>query len=841
MVFEVELQVRVKPGQPPRPVVLEMHPEWAPVGVERFKQLVESGFYSNARFHRVIPDFIAQVGIAADPAVYAKWGNSPIKDDAETHLGERATWVGQSPSWWLDHLQVIDELVVPSGKGPDQPTLKEQGNAYLDKAFPELSEIVEAKVLHWDRKGCKEPGKCQERAYQRMVDGVAPLTGRTKTQPLPHQQGLRFATNFGTQVIVAFIGAFLLGYYFVETFVAPESFNAKVIAGAGCSFATLLLETMLLVVHEQKQSMVEKKREKETQKSQKSFRSLGTSWHHLGVNHPKAARASANAVGEDLFQAAFEGRPESRSRSEGRVHNRCLFELAAFLKSRSSQSKKLTIQPTFSGPCSLCAFITMFAAALPFTAVPMENQVRLWVVYPLFTVCGSITGYVAILAFRGYFRSIGILEGEVLEALVCDLRYSVFTRSWTICIASPVLWASLDLAATWVAIGVWSKAIAWLWENTEDHDQQSLITQIIVAASSGTFSGHSGHVDPQLEELAAEAVARMDLVSSEVLRTTSANNALGALTLSEANEGDLYHKSRPSSRIGNFWSHSWHGGRWNKIWTLLVLYNGRAAICCGFIVSFIMMLLFALGFLPGFEKNQYLERTSVWGLGSGSLAALVTLIIWRPRHRVFLDRICINQHDSKLKAAAICSLAGMLKRSEKMLVLWDPTWSERLWCLFELAAFLKSKSENEQHALTIRPSLVGPSSTISFSVMVVTVAPLVLVPNDAENHQHILLIIFLMGSLAGLFMVSVLRGYFRSLALLEQQLNSVNFDKTRSHCCEVNHREGQETILCDRRIVKACVSKWFGSEKAFEECIRSEVMQAVITSPRFHPSTVLDD
>ena len=44
-----------------------------------------------------------------------------------------------------------------------------------------------------------------------MVEGVAPLTGQTRTEPLPHQQGLRFATNFGTQVIVAFIGAFLFG------------------------------------------------------------------------------------------------------------------------------------------------------------------------------------------------------------------------------------------------------------------------------------------------------------------------------------------------------------------------------------------------------------------------------------------------------------------------------------------------------------------------------------------------------------------------------------------------------------------------------------------------------
>eukprot|EP00439_Symbiodinium_sp_Y106_P081589 s25_g20.t1 len=137
--------------------------------------LVESGFYTAARFHRVIPSFIAQVGIAADPAVYAKWGNSPIPDDPVKESNKRGTvsfamrgpdtrscqiffnykdngpdldGQGFSPIAVVKAgMEVIDQLVVPTGKGPDQPTLKEQGNAYLDKAFPELSEIVEAKIL----------------------------------------------------------------------------------------------------------------------------------------------------------------------------------------------------------------------------------------------------------------------------------------------------------------------------------------------------------------------------------------------------------------------------------------------------------------------------------------------------------------------------------------------------------------------------------------------------------------------------------------------------------------------------------------------------------------------
>merc|ERR1711920_1200026 len=94
------------------------------------------------------------------------------------------------------------------------------------------------------------------------MGGVAPLTKRSKAELGEHQKGLKFATNFATQVLVAFIGAFLLGYFFIETFVAPENFNAKVIAGAGCSFCTLLLESVLFVVHESKDQMIQEHRAK---------------------------------------------------------------------------------------------------------------------------------------------------------------------------------------------------------------------------------------------------------------------------------------------------------------------------------------------------------------------------------------------------------------------------------------------------------------------------------------------------------------------------------------------------------------------------------------------------
>ncbi len=53
------------------PVMLELHRDWAPLGVDRFYNLTRNGFFSGVRFFRVIPNFMAQFGVNGDPAVTA--------------------------------------------------------------------------------------------------------------------------------------------------------------------------------------------------------------------------------------------------------------------------------------------------------------------------------------------------------------------------------------------------------------------------------------------------------------------------------------------------------------------------------------------------------------------------------------------------------------------------------------------------------------------------------------------------------------------------------------------------------------------------------------------------
>src|SRR5260370_12837725 len=53
---------------------------WAPIGADRFYNLVKHHFYDNASFFRVVPAFVVQFGISAYPPISA--------DRSEEHTSE---------------------------------------------------------------------------------------------------------------------------------------------------------------------------------------------------------------------------------------------------------------------------------------------------------------------------------------------------------------------------------------------------------------------------------------------------------------------------------------------------------------------------------------------------------------------------------------------------------------------------------------------------------------------------------------------------------------------------------------------------------------------------------
>ena len=48
------------------PIVIEVHRDWAPLGADRFYNLVKNGYYDDVRFFRVLEGFMAQFGMSGD-------------------------------------------------------------------------------------------------------------------------------------------------------------------------------------------------------------------------------------------------------------------------------------------------------------------------------------------------------------------------------------------------------------------------------------------------------------------------------------------------------------------------------------------------------------------------------------------------------------------------------------------------------------------------------------------------------------------------------------------------------------------------------------------------------
>src|SRR6476469_10742408 len=71
------------------PLVIEVHRAWAPMGADRFYNLVKNGFYDDTRFFRVLDGFMEQIGINGNASVQSSWRTATIQDDAVKESNKR--------------------------------------------------------------------------------------------------------------------------------------------------------------------------------------------------------------------------------------------------------------------------------------------------------------------------------------------------------------------------------------------------------------------------------------------------------------------------------------------------------------------------------------------------------------------------------------------------------------------------------------------------------------------------------------------------------------------------------------------------------------------------------
>lgn len=156
------------------PFVIEAIRAWAPNGADRFHTLARTGFFDEARFFRVVPDFIAQFGLNGDRRTNERWAKRPIPDDSARQSNVRGTIVftstgpdtrshqmfinlvdntqldGQGFAPFgrvVEGMAVVDSLYGGYGEEPSQHLIVRLGNSYLTRMFPKLDYIRTARIV----------------------------------------------------------------------------------------------------------------------------------------------------------------------------------------------------------------------------------------------------------------------------------------------------------------------------------------------------------------------------------------------------------------------------------------------------------------------------------------------------------------------------------------------------------------------------------------------------------------------------------------------------------------------------------------------------------------------
>ena len=163
-------------------IIMELHHNWSPNGVDRFYNLVRNGYYNNTRFFRVHDKDFVQFGIHGNPNIAKIWRNQRISDDpvVESNVrGRIAFAMGYQPDdrttqiyinlkdkLQLDNLgfsvigEVIEgmevadllysgygELAAGGIRGGKQDAAFEGGNVFFSENFPKLDSIIAARII----------------------------------------------------------------------------------------------------------------------------------------------------------------------------------------------------------------------------------------------------------------------------------------------------------------------------------------------------------------------------------------------------------------------------------------------------------------------------------------------------------------------------------------------------------------------------------------------------------------------------------------------------------------------------------------------------------------------
>lgn len=321
----------------------------------------------------------------------------------------------------------------------------------------------------------------------------------------------------------------------------------------------------------------------------------------------------------------------------------------------------------------------------------------------------------------------------------------------------------------------------------------------------------------------------LTLVDWSVLRATTPSVLLGRLGSrmrssvggigSKADADDDYARSFGVQNIDVFLSHSWSANWLFKYLTLVLHFN-----CFPCIIATMLTCMVCCGLLwPHYREGNILcDPPRCYIRVFGGAAFIATLTSWQyvqdmtsRKTTLFLDKVCIHQRDPQAKILGIKSIGAILAHSDSMLVTWDKTYFDRLWCTYEMSAFRKANPEGR---IIVLPIGLGAFVAAYFAATLVAdlITTVTLHYVGWSRGDNLFTLNFYATSASLHYPLFVMMSrlflvYMQDLKSLKQKLEQFSVRDAKCFCCTCGHihPDTGETLPCDRLIVYGSIEHWW--------------------------------
>ncbi|KAF4655847.1 hypothetical protein FOZ61_007346 [Perkinsus olseni] len=406
----------------------------------------------------------------------------------------------------------------------------------------------------------------------------------------------------------------------------------------------------------------------------------------------------------------------------------------------------------------------------------------------------------------------------------------------------PVKWIYMDVSyENAAAIGAYRKAgfdiygdddgehthagyiVPWVSKSTVDDEDDGIIPLMLSSMFDDSLS------PPQLEHLSSDDTTTSTTSSSPI--STPPDTALVPLhgvTLAKllSNNGEafyykndtsnfrihkrreselLYALSEPVDELDEFISHSWNADPNVVLWTMHLRVNFWLAVTISIICT--ILLSWGLRMSPGLSAIVgILIYVTVLARGH-EIPLKIPGVRRHSEAKVFFDRCCIDQVDPVRKAAGIRSIGAYLNKCDTFLLLWSDDYFQRLWCVFELACFLKG-SERMAKQRPLKLFMMPIQKTVYRCLLTTTVYWLLLsvVPSCAQLPIDI---VMCMVQVRYVFL-----GDITSRIKIRYSLSEIDFNTVQ--CTEPS----------DRAMILDLIEVWYGSLSKFKTYVSDKMCVA---------------